>query len=212
MYLAVLTRPDISYSVSYLSQFNNCYNENPFIYAKRVLKYLHKTKNYCLKYGEGNVQLQGFVDADWASDSLDRKSYSGYCFTMVGSAISWQSRKQRKVSLSSTEAEYVALSEAAREAVYLRNLLCEITGKLNVIPLNCDNQSALKLSTGQQSQNRSKHIDVRYHYVRDCVTSSSIETSYISTHEMPADLLTKGLLPSKHNKFMKMLGIVPKTS
>lgn len=208
MYLAVLTRPDIAYSISYLSQFNNCYNETHYNYAKRILKYLQKTKHYCLKYGkENDVELEGFVDSDWASCELDRKSFSGHCFTMSGSVISWQSRKQKTVSLSSTEAEYVSLSEASREAVYLRNLLYELTGKLCVIKLHCDNQSALKLATSQQSNNRTKHIDVRFHYVRDAVKNNLIKVLYISTQEMPADLLTKGLPSVKHYKFIKMLGI-----
>lgn len=210
MYLAVLSRPDIAYSISYLSQFNNCYNESHFNQAKRVLKYLQKTKHYCLKYSkDNNVELEGFVDADWASDILDRKSYTGFCFTMAGSVISWQSRKQKTVSLSSTEAEYVALSEAAREATYLRNLMYEITGKLSIVKLHCDNQSALKLSSNHQSLNRTKHIDVRYHYIKDAIKDNVIHVKYVSTLDMPADLLTKGLLAAKHYKFLRMIGLVP---
>ncbi|XP_045539389.1 secreted RxLR effector protein 161-like [Papilio machaon] len=207
MYLAVLTRPDLSYCLSYLSQFNNCYNETHFNYAKRILKYLQKTKHYCLTFSKTDIGLTGFVDADWASDSLDRKSYTGFCFVMNGCVISWQSRKQKTVSLSSTEAEYVALSEAAREAVYLRNVMFDITGKTYAIKLLCDNQSALKLATSHQAHTRSKHIDVRFHYVRDAVENKLINIEYISTQEMPADLLTKGLLSAKHYKFMNMLGL-----
>lgn len=210
MYLAVLTRPDLSFCLSYLSQFNNCYNETHFSYAKRILKYLKKTKHYCLIYHKDNVELTGFVDADWASDSLDRKSYTGFCFVMSGSVISWQSKKQKTVSLSSTEAEYVALSEASREAVYLRNLMYELTGRKCMIKLKCDNQSALKLATSHQAHARSKHIDVRFHYVKDAVKSKLINIEYISTQEMPADLLTKGVLSTKHYKFMHMLGIKAK--
>lgn len=208
MYLAVLTRPDIAYSVSYLSQFNNCYNSEHYNYAKRILRYLQLTKTYCLRYSNNNSDLQGFVDSDWASDAVDRKSYTGFCFVMSGSAVSWQSRKQKTVSLSSTESEYTALSEASREAVYLRNLLHEITGRFHTINLNCDNQSALKLASSHQSHNRSKHIDVRHHYIRDVVKSNYVNIKYIPTEEMPADLLTKGLCSLKHYKFMKMLGIV----
>lgn len=210
MYLAVLTRPDISYSVSYLSQFNSCYDNTHWHYAKRILKYLQCTKTYCLKYFKDGSKLEGFVDSDWASDAIDRKSYTGFCFTMSGSVISWQSRKQTSVSLSSTEAEYTALSEAAREGVYLRNLLHEITGNLSVIQIYCDNQSALKLSLSNQSHNRSKHIDVRFHYVRDVVKNKYIKVMYLCSEEMPADLLTKGLCTIKHYKFMCKLGIVPK--
>lgn len=208
MYLAVLTRPDIAYSVSYLSQFNNCYGHTHWNYAKRVLRYLQCTKNYCLRYSNNNNDLKGFVDSDWASDALDRKSYTGFCFMLSGSAVSWQSRKQKTVSLSSTEAEYIALSEASREAVYLRNLMHEITDSLYVIDLYCDNQSALKLALSNQSHNRSKHIDVRYHYIRDVVKYKYVKIKYIPTEEMPADVLTKGLCYKKHYNFMSLLGVV----
>ena len=117
MYLAVLTRPDIAYSVSFLSQYNNCYNESHWKCVKRILKYLKGTKNYCLKYIKSGDVLTGYVDADWANDKCDRKSYTGFVFVLSGTAISWESRKQRTVALSSTETEYMALSDAAKEAI-----------------------------------------------------------------------------------------------
>lgn len=208
MYLSVMTRPDITYSVSYLSQFNTCYSVEHWNYAKRILRYLKKTKKYCLKFSSQGESLQGFVDADWASDSLDRKSYTGFCFVMSGTAVSWQSRKQRVTALSSTEAEYVALSEACREALHLRQLLYELTGSLLTITLNCDNQSAIKMATNHQYHNRSKHIDVKHHFVRETIRSGKIEVNYLSTNEMPADLLTKGLCAAKHYQFMETLGVV----
>lgn len=208
MYLAVLTRPDIAYSVSYLSQFNNCYSYVHWNYAKRILKYLSQTKTYCLKYSKESAGLVGFVDADWASDATDRRSYTGFCFTKSGSAISWESKKQRTVALSSCEAEYMALSEACREAIYLQKLEFEIIGTYNKIVLYNDSQSALKLANNYQSHKRSKHIDVRYHFIREVLRNDIIEARYLSTANMPADLLTKGLPSVKHYKFMKDLGIV----
>lgn len=210
MYLAVLTRPDIAYSVSYLSQFNNCYSSVHWHYAKRVLKYLSQTKAYCLKYSRENSELVGFVDADWASDTTDRRSYTGFCFTISGAAISWESKKQRTVALSSCEAEYMALSEACREAIYLQKLLLEITGCCYKIVVYNDSQSALKLAHNYRSHKRSKHIDVRYHFIRDTLSNEMVETKYLSTANMPADLLTKGLPGVKHYKFMGALGIINK--
>lgn len=207
MYLVVLTRPDIAYSVSYLSQFNNSYSHTHWIYAKRVLKYLAKTKNYCLKFSKGNPDLVGFVDSNWANCSMDRRSYTGFCFMKSGSAISWESKKQRTIALSSCEAEYMALSDAGREAVYLRNLHTEIMGYCNKIVLNCDSQSALKLASNHASHKRSKHIDVRYNYIREIISKDIIETEYLPTDAMPADLMTKGLCGTKHYKFMEKLGI-----
>lgn len=205
------TRPDIAYSVSYLSQFNNCYSYIHWNYAKRILKYLLKTKGYCLRYSREAAELEGFVDADWASDSNDRRSYTGFCFMKSGSAVSWESKKQRTVALSSCEAEYMALSEACREAIYLNNLMYELNGipDYKIVIYN-DSQSALKLANSHQFHKRSKHIDVRYNLIRDVIDSGSVETKYLPSVNMPADLLTKGLSGIKHYKCMETLGIVQK--
>lgn len=207
MYLSILTRPDIAFSVSYLSQFNNSFNETHWKCAKRVLKYLQGTKNYCLKFERSGNELQGYVDADWANDKQDRKSYTGFIFTFANSAVSWQSRKQKTVALSSTEAEYMALSEAAKEAIYLRNLLYELTGNENCIALYNDNQSAQKLSANPVFHSRSKHIDVKHHFIREVVSSGNVRVFYMSTSSMPADLLTKGLCKTKHFSFIDKLGL-----
>lgn len=169
---------------------------------------MSQTKTYCLKYSKESAELVGFVDADWASDATDRRYYTGFCFTKSGAAISWESKKQRTVALSSCEAEYMALSEACREAIYLQKLEFEIIGSCNRIVIYSDSQSALKLSNNYQSHQRSKHIDVRYHFIREVIVNEIIETRYLSTANMPADLLTKGLPGVKHYKFMKDLGIV----
>lgn len=209
MYLAVLTRPDIAFSVNYLSQFNNCYTDEHWSYAKRILKYLKRTKNFGLKYlKESNSEITGFVDADWASNHLDRKSYTGYCFKFCGSVISWECKKQKTVALSSTEAEYMGITEACKEAIYLRNLEFEIRNKTNTIVIYNDNQSAQKLSANPIFHKRSKHIDVKYHFCRDCISDKLVTIKYLPTTEMPADLLTKGLCSKKHYIFMNTMGII----
>lgn len=208
MYLAVLTRPDIMYSVSFLSQFNNSFNNKHWMYAKRVLKYLNKTKSFGLTYTrEGNSELVGYVDADWGNNIVDRRSYSGVCFVLCGGAISWSSRKQKSVALSSTEAEYMAITEACTEAIYLRNILLEISDNVCSIQIFNDNQGALKLSSNDVFHNRTKHIDVRYHFCRDCVNDKIVNLQYLETAKMPADLLTKSLGCAKHYMFMEMLGV-----
>ncbi|CAK1597413.1 unnamed protein product [Parnassius mnemosyne] len=126
MFLAVSTRPDITYSVNYLSQFNTNYNVEHWKAAKCVLRYLKGTPNYGLVYERTGLSLFSVVDADWAANSVDRKSYSGFAFIFAGAPISWEARKQRVVALSSTEAEYVAISEATREALYLSNIFNNI--------------------------------------------------------------------------------------
>jgi len=210
MYLAVLTRPDITFAVNYLSQFNNCYSEYHWQCAKRVLRYLKGTKCYKLCFSKDNVNdlhLEGFVDSDWANDS-DRKSYSGYVFKLSGGPISWQSCKQKSTALSSTEAEYIGLCEASKEAVYLKNLLNELVGFNSSVTVYNDNQSAQKLATNPVFHKRSKHIDVKYHFVRECVSNNVINIKYQQTNEMVADILTKGLSRIKHSYFVKKLGIV----
>lgn len=125
MYVAINTRPDIAHALSVLSQFNTCYSEEHVTAAKRVLRYLKGTINDCLVFkkskDESEVIINGYVDADWGNDNNDRKSYTGYVFKLGGNVISWESRKQQSVALSSTEAEYMSLTEGAKEAIYLCN-------------------------------------------------------------------------------------------
>ncbi|XP_070069977.1 uncharacterized protein [Drosophila takahashii] len=122
----VLSRPDILHAVSKLSQRNTDPHAEHETAARHVLRYLSSTLDLCIEYRRSGERVSGFADSDWANDSLDRKSYSGYAFFLAGGVFSWTSSKQSIVSLSSTEAEYVALSTAAREAVYLRKLLDEM--------------------------------------------------------------------------------------
>lgn len=209
MYLSVLTRPDISYSISFLSQFNNCHTKELWEYAKRVLKYLKRTKSYGIKYCKaGNSEITGYVDADWASNSIDRRSYTGMCFMLCDGVISWECKKQKCVALSSTESEYVGLSEACREAMYLKELQYEITNKMYTISLFNDNQGAQKLCANPVFHKRTKHIDIKYHFCRDAVKDKIVKVLYLPTADMPADILTKSLCSAKHYRFMSLLGIV----
>lgn len=209
MYLVMLTRPDIAFSVGFLSQYNNSYNLEHWSYAKRVLRYLKKTKDYALVYTKnGNSKLEGYADADWGSNIIDRKSFTGICFTLSGAAISWASKKQKTVALSSTEAECMSLTEACREVIYLRRLLCEITDEIYTVNVFNDNQGAIKLSASNTFHNRTKHMDVRFYFCRDCVNNNIVKFHYLETASLPADLLTKSLSSVKHFCFMKALGIL----
>lgn len=210
MYLSVLTRPDISYSVSFLSQYNNCFDKIHWTHLKRLLKYLKKTMRYGLVYRKTGCDLCGFVDADWASCTLDRRSYTGYCFILSGSVISYEAKKQKTVALSSTEAEYMALSESCKEAIYLRNILNELTvlNESLSLCLYSDNQSSIKLATNPLfNSKRTKHIDTRHHFVRECVSLNKVKIKYVSTSDMPADIFTKSLSANKHYKFLKSIGM-----
>lgn len=198
MYLAVLTRPDISYSISYLSQFNTCFEEEHWKYAKRILRYLKGTINKSLVFSGSNLNIVGYVDADFSNNVVDRKSYTGYVFTLCNGAISWECKKQSCVALSSTEAEYIAISEAGKEAVFINNLVKELVGLNHPIQLLNDSQSAQKLIQNPMYHNRTKHIDTRYHYIRELVEKGVVSVKYLPTNEMLADVMTKGLHKSKH--------------
>lgn len=205
MYLAVCSRPDIAHSVSYLSQFNNCYSEMHWKAAKRVLRYLKGTIDYCLSFEKGNMVIIGFTDADWGADQLDRRSYTGYVFNLGNSIVSWESRKQRTVALSSTEAEYMAISDSCKEAVFLQNFVRECTSVNCNITLFNDNQSAQKLCNNIVSHSRTKHIDIRHHFIRELVNKNVVNLNYVSTEEMLADIFTKSLTKDKHVKLVSIL-------
>lgn len=137
---------------------------------------------------------RGFSDSDWAESREDQKSTSGYLFKLGIGSISWRSRKQRTVALSSTEAEYVALSDSCREALWFRSLLKEL--KImdeKAITIYCNNEGAKALSSNRSHHSRTKHISVRHHFVRECTKKKKISVKAIRTHEMAADSLTKGL-------------------
>ena len=136
--------------------------------------------------------LIGYSDADWAGDVNDRKSTSGYLFMMSGAAVSWKSRKQTCVALSTAEAEYVALAGAIQEATWMRQLLDDLhNGQVEPTVILEDNQSAICIAQNPQYHSKTKHIDIKYHYVREKVSDSTVELRYCPTSEMIADVLTK---------------------
>ncbi|OUC43997.1 integrase core domain protein [Trichinella nativa] len=207
MYLSVSTRPDIAFAVSLLSQFNENYGSQHWTGAKRVLRYLKKTASYRLRFHRNSGALMGFSDADWGGNSDDRRSYTGYVFKFGNAAISWESRKQRTVALSSTEAEYMALSEACKEAMHLKRMIEEITGLCKSVVLQSDNQSALKLAKNPAFHAGTKHIDIRYHFIREAAERKDVELRYLPTEQMVADVLTKGLFKPKHEKCISDIGL-----
>lgn len=211
MYL-VNTRPDICYAVNALSQFMCEPKQTHLVAAKHILRYLSGTIGYGLKYAKTELNLSGYTDSDWAGNSENRKSTSGCCFTLRSAMISWFSRKQSSVAQSSTEAEYIAASMGAREVVWLRKLLFGLFGKhLPPTIIYCDNKSCIKLSLNPVLHNRSKHIEIPYHYVRDMVEKDVIELKYISTENQIADTLTKPLAKTKVEHLCKELGVIVKS-
>lgn len=210
MYLAVCTRPDIAHSVNYMSQFSNYYEEIHWTATKRILRYLKGTKSMGLKYYQDKTKnIQGFADADHGGDLVDRRSYSGYIFKMANGAISWQSRKQRSIAISTAEAEYVSLSEAAKEAVFLKRFLEEIMGKAELpILIHTDSQSAQAIAQNPVHHQKIKHVDVRYHFIREKIQDGIVSLTYLETRYMVADSLTKAVVKEKHDYCRTEMGVV----
>lgn len=207
MYLAISTRPDILHSVSKMAQRNTDPHVEHMTMLKRILRYLAGTINYKIIYESNDSKaLEGFVDADWAGDAVDRKSYTGFSFFVSDCLVSWESRKQNSVALSSTEAEYMAASEAAKEAIYLKRILMEIESTQDEpVVLNIDNQGAMMLAENPVHHKRSKHIDIKYHHLRELVEKQEILLNYCPSGDMISDIFTKNLAKEKHVKFVHMI-------
>lgn len=211
MYLSVCTRPDISYACSQLSQFITCFDESHWRIGKRVLRYLAGTINYGLHFerSSSNLDIVAYTDADWANDLSDRKSYTGFVIKLGGNLVNWEARKQRCTALSSTEAEYVAISDVCKDILFVKNLLMEILDKRFDVTIYNDNQSAQKLLLVKEyCHKKTKHIDLRYHFVKDLLQSGVVDVKYLQTDQMLADIFTKPLCSQKHRNFVKGLNIV----
>lgn len=207
LYLSVATRPDIAHAASLLSQYNDCFGRAHWAAAKRVLRYLKGTTRFGILFGSRQSPLTGFVDADWGGSVDDRRSFTGYAFLWNGGIISWESKKQRTVALSSTESEYKALGEAAKEAVYLLCFLSEMGIEDSQSVKIFNNLGAQKLAENPILHGRTKHIEIRHHFVRDLLKSGQVKLGHVSTEMMPADMLTKGLPKPKHWKCLDLLGV-----
>ena len=208
LYLSGWTRPDIAYAVSNVAKFASLPSKQHWIAVKHILRYIKGTLNHGIKYKKGDGMLVGYSDASWASDINDRKSVSGYVCTLSGAPISWRSKKQTTVALSTAEAEYIALAAAAQEVVWLRHLMRGLGMSTPPTVIHEDNQSAIAIAKNPQFHGRTKHVDIKYHFVRELVNNGSILLGYCASVDMLADLLTKGLAAPQHRKLSTHLSIV----
>jgi transposase InsO family protein len=199
-WLATSTRLDISHTVSQLQQRVQAPRQCDMAAGRRVLAYL-KGHPFGITYrctGKG-VRLLGFADASYASDAATRRSHTGYVFTLAGAAVAWRSKKQQCVTLSTTEAEYVALCEASKEVAWLRRQLDFLGHPQGPIPLFEDNSAAIYLANDDGAAHRTKHIDVKFHYVREQVAKGVVRVVAVRTDEQHADVLTKALGRERHH-------------
>lgn len=199
MYLSTTTRLDITFSVSYLSRFLDKPTTETWNAAKRILRYLQGTKEMGLTYIKNkttDVVLQGYSDADWARDKNDRKSVSGGIILHGENPVSWFSKKQGCVALSTAEAEYVAAATCAQDLINLRGILNEF--KLcETVLLYCDNKSSILMAKSNQNSKRAKHIDIKNHYLKDLVSKKLLAINYVSSDQNLADIMTKPLCKDK---------------
>ncbi|KAG6438785.1 hypothetical protein O3G_MSEX000222 [Manduca sexta] len=208
LYVANGTRPDISYSVNYLSRFQNSYDETHYKYALRVLKYLYNTRKFKLNYNANYENIiDAYVDADWGADIVDRKSTTGIVIKVYGNTIFWKSQKQKIVSRASTHAEYYALADCVEEVLPIKGVLSDLDVVINCIKIYEDNTGAIALSKNGKFCKNSKHIDISYHFVHDFEKKGIINVCKINTEEQIADILTKSLCKAKHKKFRYLLGV-----
>ena len=209
LYAAITTHPDITQAVGVVSKFCANPTQRHLTAAKRILRYLKGTGYLGLRYkkcADGN--LIGYSDADWAGDVDDRHSTSGNVFLLAKGAVSWLSKKQATVALSTTEAEYVALSTATQEAIWLQRLFTDVGEPLEEpVVINEDNQGAIAMAKNPVGHARTKHIDIRYHFVLEGVRNGTIIMKYVATGEMVADILTKSLPQHPFEKLVIELGM-----
>lgn len=209
LYLTTATRPDIAATVGILCRKVSMSSKKDWNAVKRIIRYLKGTSHYKLKLpASDEITLTGYVDADWAGDTSDRKSTSGYLFFLSGGAISWTSRKQLSVTLLSTEAEYVAAAQASQEVIWLRQLLTDLgQPQLGPTEIYEDNQGCLVLAHMEGVNSRTKHIDVKFHFLRDLQEQGLLELLYCPTEDMTADILTKPLTAERHSRLTKKIGL-----
>lgn len=208
------SRPDISFSVGLVSRFMSKPRTSHMAAVKRILRYLKGTQDFGLLFPRskrqgGVAEIEAFSDSDWSGDKVDRKSTSGYFFRFLKAPISWCSKKQNVVALSSCEAEYIAVAQAACQVLWMESLLEEL--KLHYkkpVQLFVDNKSSINLAKNPIAHGRSKHIETKFHFLRDQVNKGKLEMVYCSTDVQAADVLTKPMKTDRFKVLRSMLGVV----
>jgi hypothetical protein len=209
MYLSTITRPDISFSVAQLARYMapGKATQQHWDCVHHLLRYLRGTADYSINYVSKKAPvLVGYVDASWGSCTLTRRSVAGFIFTLCNGPVMWRSFMEKSVALSSTAAEYMALSDASREVLVLRSFLSALSAPQDLSTILFeDNMAAITIAEGEGQPQRTRHVDIRYHFVKELVLRGDVEIVYIPTAEQLADGLTKGLDKIKHGRFVKQL-------
>ncbi|KAL5804929.1 hypothetical protein ACOSQ3_031729 [Xanthoceras sorbifolium] len=211
MYAIVCTRPDISQAISVVSRYMHDPGKGHWQAVKWILRYLMDTVDVGLVFQRDNDDGQcvtGYVDSDYAEDLDKRRSTTNYVFTLAKGPVNWKSTLQSTVALSTTEAEYMAVSEAVKEAIWLQGLLEDLGSLQEHFNVYCDSRSAIHLAKHQVYHAHTKHIDVRLHFVRDIIDEGNIFLQKIGTAENPADMMTKAVTTIKFRHCLHLINIL----
>ena len=203
------SRPNIAFSVGVCYRFQSNPKVSHLNAVKRVIKYVGGTCDYGLFYSkESNLSLAGFYDSDWASNADDRKSTTGGCFYVGANLFAWMNKKQNYVSLSTAEAEYIAAGSCCSQLLWMKNVLTDYGISQGTMVVYCDNSSAINISKNPVQQSKTKHIEIRYHFIRDFVERKIVCLEYIPTEWQNADLFTKPLDRSKFETLCQVIGVI----
>ena len=203
-----VSRPDITYAVNKLARFSASPKAVHWHAVKRVMRYLKATISYSITYGEPEEDLIGHCDSDWGGDEIERRSTTGYVFTLNGGAVAWASRLQKTTALSVAEAEYMSLAEALTECLWIRPFLVSLgQDSIGATPIRVDNQAAIALSKNPEFHKRTKHVGIRYHRIRQEQENKVVLVDYVPTEENPADILTKGVSSETLDRCLRLINV-----
>jgi hypothetical protein len=209
MYAMVCSRPDLSHAISVVARYMSNPGKEHWKAIQWIFRYLHGSSSACLCFGKSRDGLDGYVDSDYSGDLDRRRSLSGYVFTVGDCVVSWKARLQNSVALSNTEAEYMVIAEVTKKALWLKGIYSLLCGIKSCITIHCDIQSAIYLTKDQMITEKSKHIDIRYHFFRDIIEKGLVKVCEISTHNNPADMnmMTKHVPVAKFELCSSLVGI-----
>ena len=209
MYAMIGTRPDVAYAMGLVSRFMSRPGEMHWEAVKWILRYLKGLRDLNLVFTKGaNLEVQGYCDSDHAADLDRRRSISGYVFTVGGNTVSWKSSLQHVVALSSTHAEFIALTEAVKEAIWIRGSLEDMGLQPKPAIVWCDSQSAICLSKNNAFHDRTKHVEVKFYFIRDIIEAGEVKVRKIHTSMNPADMLTKCIPVKKFEDALDILKLL----
>jgi hypothetical protein len=206
--LYTASRLDIAFSVGVCARFQANPKESHLTAVKSIIRYVNDTLLYGIWYSrETNLVVARYSDADWARNADDRKSTSGGCFYVGNNLVAWMSKKQASISLSTAEAEYIAAGSCCTQLLWMKTLLGDYGFSQGTMIINCDNTSAINIFRNPFQHSRTKHINIRHHFLRDLVESEVVSLSFIPTENQLADILTKPQDGGKFVSLRKAIGV-----